>query len=520
MKNKGFTLIELLAVIVILAIIALITVPTILNIINDARIESKKRSIDLYGKSIELAIARKSLTEEVPMGNYKTDGNILTLKDNDFSLDIEYDGERVECDTVKIYEDGTVSLNKCKVDGQYVDYIYGIYTDNSGANNPELIDGLTPVIYDETSKQWKIADIFKEWYDYDKKEWANAVILSETGKDKKVGDILNLPTSPTDANNSDVKAMFVWIPRYEYKMPATVEDLNNPDLIGINFISKNTSTPTEGYVLHPGFTFGSDILSGIWVGKFETSAQANSTCYNTASDTNCNNADQDPYILPNVYSLRYQKVSNQFETAKKFNEKINGDSHMMKDSEWGAVAYLSHSKYGQDGEVYINNCKQYITGIGADNASDSESDITCNSGENKYNGSKGVNASTTGNVYGIYDINGGSWEYAMGVFNQQKGASGFNDNLEGIDEKYYDNYTTTNADDYKGHALGETKGWYSDNADVVSQNNCQWSVRGGYYNKSHYNSGVFYFGCNNGVSHYGDSFRVVLASSIAKKSLG
>ncbi len=125
MRNKGFTLIELLAVIVILAIIALIAVPTILNIINDARTESKKRSIDLYGRSIELAIARKSLTEEVPMGGYKTSGNTLTLNDSDFSLDIEYDGERVECDFVQLHEDMTIALDDCKVDGEKINYFYG-----------------------------------------------------------------------------------------------------------------------------------------------------------------------------------------------------------------------------------------------------------------------------------------------------------------------------------------------------------------------------------------------------------
>ncbi len=129
MKNKGFTLIELLAVIVILAIIALITVPTILNIINDARIESKKRSIDLYGRSIELAIARRSLTSEVPKGNYNTNGNTLTLNDSDFSFEVEYNGEKVECDFVQLHEDMTIALDDCKVDGAKVNYSYGdIYT--------------------------------------------------------------------------------------------------------------------------------------------------------------------------------------------------------------------------------------------------------------------------------------------------------------------------------------------------------------------------------------------------------
>ena len=35
---------------------------------------------------------------------------------------------------------------------------------------------------------------------------------------------------------------------------------------------------------------------------------------------------------------------------------------MMKNSEWGAAAYLSHSKYGVNREVYTNNAESYFTG--------------------------------------------------------------------------------------------------------------------------------------------------------------
>ena len=43
---------------------------------------------------------------------------------------------------------------------------------------------------------------------------------------------------------------------------------------------------------------------------------------------------------------------------------------MMKNIEWGAVTYLSHSKYGRCAnniceEITINNCTEAITGIGA-----------------------------------------------------------------------------------------------------------------------------------------------------------
>ena len=119
--KKGFTLIELLAVIVILAIIALIATPIILGIINDAREESNKRSVELYAKAISNGIAAHQLRtgEEVLPGTYTT----LPFK-------VEYEG-KVECRSVIISEDITVSLDKCKVNNGTKEYSYGIETGNS-----------------------------------------------------------------------------------------------------------------------------------------------------------------------------------------------------------------------------------------------------------------------------------------------------------------------------------------------------------------------------------------------------
>lgn len=91
------------------------------------------------------------------------------------------------------------------------------------------------------------------------------------------------------------------------------------------------------------------------------------------------------------------------------------DVHMAKNTEWGLVAYLSQSKYGKygnpsysgaDKEVAINNCSNYVTGIGGDTVSADESAATCTT--NTYETSKGKAASTTGTIYGIYDMNGGN----------------------------------------------------------------------------------------------------------------
>ncbi len=318
--------------------------------------------------------------------------------------------------------------------------------------------------------------------------------------------MLKVPSSPEDEGESDVLAMLVWIPRYSYTISSIAgSDKNNPGAIDIKFVDKNVNeNGTASYTdeidntwyTHPAFDFGGVQLSGIWVGKFETTG----------------NGDN-PTILPNQTSLRNQTVSLLFATAQKFNISLgnNGDSHMAKNSEWAAVAYLSHSKYGKDDEVYINNCSKYITGIGAESVSASSTSNCINT----YSTENGQKASTTGNVYGVYDMSGGSWEYVMGVYQKVKGSSGFKDNLEGIDEKYYDSYITTDLSDAcnnsscNGHALEEISGWYGDYAIFVPTSR-PWFSRGGYYNDCSL-AGVFNFYSHIGCNYNDASFRVVIS---------
>ena len=112
-RGKGFTLIELIAVLVIMAIIALIVTPLVMNIIRKARISADKRSVDAYGRSIELAIAGYLLDT----GKFPTSVEQLT---------IEYSGNQVVCSTTKINSDSSVYLAGCTVAGRSTgDYTYG-----------------------------------------------------------------------------------------------------------------------------------------------------------------------------------------------------------------------------------------------------------------------------------------------------------------------------------------------------------------------------------------------------------
>ena len=110
------------------------------------------------------------------------------------------------------------------------------YVDNSGAKAPDLMnDALTPVIYN--TDHWEIADTTKEWYDYESQEWANAVILND-GVQTTTGTVIY-----PDGTNVNIKAMFVWIPRYEYKIDGTYgkngTTATSPGEIEINFIDKD-----------------------------------------------------------------------------------------------------------------------------------------------------------------------------------------------------------------------------------------------------------------------------------------
>ena len=112
-KKKGFTLIELIAVLVIMAIIALIVTPLVMSIIKKAKVSADKRSIDAYGRSIELAIAGYLLDN----GSFPTSIEQLT---------IEYSGDEVVCSTTQLNGDSSVYLAGCTVGGRSVDgYTYG-----------------------------------------------------------------------------------------------------------------------------------------------------------------------------------------------------------------------------------------------------------------------------------------------------------------------------------------------------------------------------------------------------------
>ena len=219
--------------------------------------------------------------------------------------------------------------------------------------------------------------------------------------------------------------------------------------------------------------------------------------------------------MPNATSLININVSTMFSRTQELS-KTDVDAHMLKNTEWGAAAYLSQSQYGRNGtEVSVNQCSSYITGTGKGTGSNPIYNSTYSideiTEEQKYNGEIGKLSSTTGNVYGIYDMSGGAWEYVMGVYGTSDsptaGSSGF---TKFPDDKYYNLYTTTSANNTNiGDALYETSGWNGDSSSFVVSNR-PFFYRGGNYDIAS-RAGVFSFGRNDGLGHGDGGFRVCLA---------
>ena len=254
---------------------------------------------------------------------------------------------------------------------------------------------------------------------------------------------------------------------------------------------------TTDYYVHPAFTNESSIgyanggwdkeLTGIWVAKFEAGyASGNNSAPVKASSANYSQTSswtaaieagtkddssqparnwldgiygstatsiKYPTFQPITYSMNYINVNDAYNVSRTLTESGNiyglsnstTDSHLMKNSEWGAVAYLAQSKYGNNNnEPYINNITlnsgsakrtetagkigvnsvYAVTGVttGTTNAGASIKTLdnltttgnTANNGTYTWDQIEGQKSSSTLNMYGVFDLSGGVWERTAG----------------------------------------------------------------------------------------------------------
>ena len=408
------------------------------------------------------------------------------------------------------------------------------YVDESIAVAPQVSEGMTPVKWNGSN--WiKTEATDSEWYNYGEKKWANVVLGGATFNEGVLDE-------------SKTYSMLVWIPRYAYKINsqyhANGSSAGEIDIVFIDTANKgkdgsktySTTYPSattggamSDYVVHPAFDYGGTALPGFWVGKFESS---NTAGYGDSSST-ANTTNLTLQIKAGVTSWRSITVDNIFKVCTAMNDSGNpyglteaSDPHMMKNSEWGAVAYLSqNTTYGKGSEVWINNSSDFITGS-AGNSVSADTDVGTT---NDYKSSQGQNASTTGNVTGVYDMSGGAWEYvAAYVNNGHSNLTTYGSSLVNAEAKYKDVYSKGSSDSYSnnyavstpanghyGDAVWETSNsgtstnsWYSDYSYFPSTGN-PFFIRGGVCSDVTY-AGVFCFNYLTGYNGSYGSFRVVV----------
>ena len=330
--NNAFTLTELIGVVIILGIISLLAFPPILNAIRSTKGKISDASKEILYNAVGLYVSDNSNTLA------RVEGNTYCVTINDL-IKGEYLPTTVY-DSVTGEEISTDNIIEIKVENNQYKYNMNNecvsviaptpepeeeYVDNSGANKPVLLNNMIPVYYNGTN--WIYADTKKEWYDYDAKEWANAVVLN-SGVTKNVGDTIS---------EDDIALWYVWIPRYKYQLFNANNGSVNEQEIQIKF---ETSTLTTGNVkctdavsgsgtssevcenavngnwyTHPAFTFGDQELTGFWIGKFEVSGSTSQVT-----------------IKPNVSSLKNETISSLFIAINNINitYNIDGNSHMIK----------------------------------------------------------------------------------------------------------------------------------------------------------------------------------------------
>ncbi len=563
-KTNGITLVALVITIVILLILAGITLNSVTGengLISKAKDAKKETEIASIKEEIQMDLIKKqkeerNLTDEMVIeilekygvlseGEKLSDRTLKTKENYEIKVADVWNGTTINKPTENPPKEDeseepddprfTTVANKPDIKGFNKSNTYYVSWNLTSSpyviNDNTLISGTAP----------------DNWYDYTEgvNHWAN---IKTTG-----------------AGND---CYWVWIPRYAYKVP---EKGTTAKTIEVKFLKDDTNTPidksditisnhtTEGsWNVHPAFTNagngGLGELKGIWVAKYEASSSNVSVINlengNLTGDTGSldgagggTDTSLHVRVKPNVTSWRGINANGVFTVCKNLTTSGNSlenttniDSHMMKNTEWGACAYLSSSIYGKTDingtrkRIYNNpyykdfTSKATITGLAGNN----ETLITSLSTNIYiYNTKEGIEASTTGNVYGIYDMAGGAWEYTASMYRDGTSDENISNLLDSNNSKYVDQYTKTtgsqenyfgNTDKY-GDAIYETSkdgasvdGAWDSSISMYLNSSSPIFERGGHSNLGNY-GGVFAYSYANGNANNEKGFRPVVTKS-------
>ena len=499
-STKGITLIALVVTIIILLILAGVSIAMLTGnngILSQAGRAKDRTREEGAREKIQLEVmGAYDKYGNINVGKLKTnlDNNVGadTSKINDILIDgattgkITVDGKDLYVDrngNVLDYDgpDGTdtpeksteTTINRWNGTIDIVFLQNTSYAVSQTPNAPALDNTMVPVKYNTETKNWNVCSKDdEEWYNYEvqssttesggSSKWANVMLTDDIVVEKgettydasAVKDLLTSNSLQTivGATVTTEGSMLVWVPRYAYRITyknSSGEVFGYSDSRGI--VTKDGKTPSsyqtpttsinvngsigstkyEYYRPHPAFETDLDQggwssrLTGIWVGKFEATGSTSEVT-----------------VKSSLSSLRNQTIGTLWQSAKNnFKAKTSG-SHMMKNSEWGAVAYLTESKYGRNTTAVTKNDAGYYTG-GASTAGAYKDNIL---------------QSTTGNVYGIYDTVGGATEYVASYIANNQNSYGyqFASNAGTTDSKNDKTESTKHATVYKYNTTSDS----------------------------------------------------------------
>ena len=504
-KNKKL----IVGIVSIILLIAIVSTVIIHNINTNNQIKENEY---LQGENTNSNLLASYIKKGITIGGITGTFEVLDTSDANATPEDILEGKTAYVNGVKITgtwkEPVEFSTNYGRIEVIWIDQQNKVI--EKPLSPESSLQGMTPVKWNGTTESTAKADNSDEWYNY----------AAGTGTE----DNLNSHW----ANAKDSKgSYFVWIPRYAYRIVyyadknSDVETgyydgrgmVNNQGELqnNLNLEEGIETVEYEGksYIVHPAFETNLDLggwtgdLAGIWVGKYETSGSEGAM-----------------KIIANEDSITNQTIGTFYNYG--YNYDRTKESHLMKNSEWGAVAYLTHSQYGRNGnEIYINN-DYNITGNSGGSV-----DASSSGPKYAYNNSEGQKASSTGNIYGIYDLSGGCYEYVAAYDNKGGSELSYGSTFastNGQSTKYataYTNGTDTNSGE-KIYEIGKTgdatkevylgsgsKNW-NDDYSYFLRSSYPFFLRGGTYNIS-LNAGVFYSGTYDGYGSDLNSFRVVLS---------
>ncbi|MDR2063961.1 MAG: hypothetical protein LBQ02_04240 [Candidatus Nomurabacteria bacterium] len=230
-----------------------------------------------------------------------------------------------------------------------------------------------------------------------------------------------------------------------------------------------TATPYNHstWSTHPAFTTSTGReLNGFWVAKYELTGSATAPTVKPSLKSQVSQTVGVQYAIVKAMGvLDVNNVGGSSVSGLVQNSHNLGSYHttQMRNDQWGAAAYLSASVYGAGvGDHKVQNNGAFskvlqdgngntgigITGCGPNPSGDETEypiletavtgavDCTYSNQSLVYYSELGQLASTTHNVYGIYDMAGGAWEITAAVSNGRMGGS----MPTALNANYYNNY--------------------------------------------------------------------------------